>query len=278
MTDDVLIRLAKNRADFEACVPVQRAVWQTSDLEVTSALQMIATSHAGGLVQLAERDGRIVGFANAFPALRGGIPHLHSDMLAVLPEEQGHGVGEKLKWAQRAEALARGVTLITWTYDPLQAQNANLNLRRLAAVAPEFQADFYGITTSSLHHGLPTDRLIVHWNLNSPRVRERASQGPLPRTAPPPSFPRINDVKWQAGWPVSSDPRTDLTDEALLLEIPPDWNVLCQAAPRVAELWHGKVRAAFSAYLSKAKGYVAADFVPAEEGGRRRPLYVLRKA
>jgi predicted GNAT superfamily acetyltransferase len=219
-------------------------------------------------VQLAERDGRIVGFAN-LPCPRGGIPHLHSDMLAVLPEEQGHGVGEKLKWAQREEALARGVTLITWTYDPLQAQNANLNLRRLAAVAPEFQPDFYGITTSSLHHGLPTDRLIVHWDLNAPRVRERASQGPLPRTATPPQLPRINDVKWQAGWPVSSDPRTVLTDEALLLEIPPDWNVLCQAAPRVAELWHAKVRAAFSAYLSK--GFVAADFVPAEGGGRRRP-------
>lgn len=276
MTDAVLIRLARDRADFEACVAVQRAVWQTSDLEVISALQMIATTHAGGLVQLAERDGRIVGFANAFPALRGGIPHLHSDMLAVLPEEQGHGVGEKLKWAQREEALARGVTLITWTYDPMQAQNANLNLRRLAAAAPEFQPDFYGITTSSLHHGLPTDRLIVHWELNSPRVRERSAQGPLPRTAAPPQIPRINEVKWQAGWPVSSDPRTDLADAALLLEIPPDWNVLCQAAPRVAELWQGKVRAAFSTYLSK--GYVAADFVPAEEGGRRRPLYVLRKA
>jgi len=116
----------------------------------------------------------------------------------------------------------------------------------------------------------------VRWDLNAPRVRARAAEGALPRTVPPPPFPRINEVKWQAGWPVSSDPRTDLTDPALLLEVPPDWNVLCQAAPRVAELWQGKVRAAFSAYISK--GYIAADFAPAEEGGRRRPLYVLRKA
>src|SRR5712692_1650482 len=98
MGDDARIRLAKSRADFDACVEVQRAVWQLSDLEITSALQMIATTHAGGLVQLAERaDGRIVGFAHAFPALRKGIPHLHSDMLAVLPEEQKHGVGARLK-------------------------------------------------------------------------------------------------------------------------------------------------------------------------------------
>jgi predicted GNAT superfamily acetyltransferase len=197
-------------------------------------------------------------------------------MLAVLPGERQRGVGASLKWAQREEALARGVALITWTYDPLQTRNANLNLRRLGAFAPEFKPDFYGITSSALHHGLPTDRLIVRWELSSPRVSERATQGELPRTVPPPAFPRINDVKWQAGWPVSSDPRLDLDDPELLLEIPPDWDVLCQAAPRVAESWHGRVRAALSAYLGR--GYVAADFAPAEEGGRRRPLYVLRKA
>ena len=277
MADDVRIRLARSRADFDACVEVQRAVWRLSDLEVTSALQMIATTHAGGLVQLAERaEGRVVGFSHAFPALRGGVPHLHSDMVAVLPEEQSHGIGVRLKWAQREEALARGLGLVTWTYDPLQARNATLNLHRLGAVAAEFHPDFYGITTSALHHGLPTDRLLVSWELSAPRVRERAAQGEPPREAGAPPFPRINDVKWQAGWPVSSDPRTDLTAPELLLEIPPDWDVLCQAAPRVAQGWHAKVRAAFLAYFSR--GYVAADFAPAEEGGRRRPLYVLRKA
>src|SRR5260370_6754956 len=77
MGDEVRIRLAKSRADFESCVDVQRAVWRLSDLEITSALQMIATTHAGGLGQLAEgAGGRGGGFAHRFPALRGGIPHL----------------------------------------------------------------------------------------------------------------------------------------------------------------------------------------------------------
>lgn len=277
MGEDVRVRPASSRADFEACVQLQRAVWRLADLEITSALHLIATTHAGGLLQLAERaEGRVVGFAYAFPALRGGVPHLHSDMLAVLPEEQERGVGVKLKWAQREAALARGIALITWTYDPLQARNANLNLRRLGAIAREFQPDFYGITTSTLHHGLPTDRLIARWELDSPRVRERAAQGEPPRAVPAPSAPRINEVRWQAGWPVSSDPRLDLAAPELLLEIPPEWDVLCQAAPRVADAWHGKVRSALSTYFSR--GYVAADFAPAEEGGRRRPLYVLRKA
>jgi predicted GNAT superfamily acetyltransferase len=277
MVDEFRIRLARERADFDSCVLLQRAVWGLGDLEISSAIQMIATSHAGGVVHLAESSsGQAIGFAYAFPALRGGTPHLHSDMLAVLPEHQKHGVGARLKWAQREEALHRGLPLITWTYDPLQARNANLNLRRLGASASEFLENFYGITSASLHHGLPTDRLWVQWELNAPHVQERAQQGEPPRSVAAPGFPRINDVKWQAGWPVSSEPRLDLNAPDLLLEIPPDWDVLCQSAPHVAETWHATVRRAFAAYFSR--GYRALDFAPAEEGGRRRPLYVLRKA
>ena len=276
MTDDFKIRLARTRTDFEACISLQRAVWGLADLEITSAIQLIATVHAGGFLHLAEsNDGTIVGFAYVFPALRGGIPHLHSDMLAVLPDLQARGLGARLKWAQREEALARGVSLISWTYDPMQARNANLNLRRLGAQAPQFVADFYGRTSSALHHGLPTDRLLVRWDLESKRVQECAALGEPARTVAPPPHPRVNEVKWQAGWPVSSEPRLDLQDPELLLEIPPDWDTLCQAAPVMAQDWHGKVRRALQAYLGR--GYAAVDFAPAEERGRRRPLYLLRK-
>jgi predicted GNAT superfamily acetyltransferase len=276
MTDDITIRLARDRADFDGCVLLQRAVWGLADLEITSAIQLIATTHAGGLVHLAESaDGRPVGFAYAFPAVRDGVPHLHSDLLGVLPEYQKRGVGVRLKWAQRQDALARGLTYITWTFDPLQARNANLNLRRLGAAATEFLENFYGVTSASLHHGLPTDRLLVRWELKASRVTERASQGEPPRSVPPPPYPRINEVKWQAGWPVSSEPRLELDAPELALEVPPEWDVLCQAAPRVAEAWHAKVRRALTTYFGR--GYVADDFAPTDEGGRRRPLYVLRR-
>ena len=276
MADDVRIRRASGRADFDASVLLQKAVWGLADLEVTSALQLIATVHAGGMLHIAETAaGEPVGFAYAFPALRGGLPHLHSDMLAVVPEYQKRGVGVALKWAQRDDALERGLGLITWTYDPMQGRNAHLNLRRLGATAPEFLDNFYGVTTSTLHHGMPTDRLLVHWELRSPRVQERLQQGEPPRNEPAPPYPRINEVQWQAGWPVSSAPRYDLESPELLLEIPPDWDVLAKAAPRVAEDWHGKVRMAFKYYFGR--GYIAADFSPSEEKGRRRPLYVLRR-
>lgn len=277
MADDVVVRLARSRADFDACMLLQRAVWGLADLEITSAIQLIATTHAGGLLHLAETgDGTVVGFAYAFAALRGGTPHLHSDMLAVLPEHQQRGLGLRLKWAQREEALARGVSLITWTFDPLQSRNANLNLRRLGAEATEFVENFYGVTTASLHHGLPTDRLLVRWDLAAPRVKALSAQGEPSRTVPMPALPRVNEVKWQAGWPVSSEPRLDLEDREVLLEIAPEWDILCRAAPRVADGWQSRVRQAFQAYM--ARGYVAADFAPTEEGGRRRPLYVLRRA
>lgn len=272
---DIRVRPARERADFDACVLLQRAVWGLEDVEITSAIQLVATTWAGGLVHLAETEaGQIVGFAYAFPGLRGGRPHLHSDMVAVLPEYQKRGVGLRLKWAQREDALGRGLDLVTWTFDPLQARNAHLNLRRLGARATEFLQNFYGVTSSSLHHGLPTDRLVVRWELNDPRVQQRAREGDLPSTVPTPDLERVNDVRWEAGWPVSSEPRLDLEGETLL-EIPPDWDVLCSAAPRVAQDWHAKVRHAFQAYFGR--GYVAADFAPTEEAGRRRPFYVLRR-
>jgi predicted GNAT superfamily acetyltransferase len=90
-----------------------------------------------------------------------------------------------------------------------------------------------------------------------------------------PDLPRVNEVKWQAGWPVSSEPVLDRDDSELLLEIPPDWDVLARAAPHVAESWQSRIKKAFQAYL--AKGYVGADFAMTEEGGRRRPFYVLGK-
>ncbi|MGE0454739.1 MAG: GNAT family N-acetyltransferase [Vicinamibacteria bacterium] len=277
MNDEISIRLAAGHADFDACVELQRAVWGLADLEITSSIQLIATTLAGGMVQLArDASGRAVGFAYAFPALLEGAAHLHSDMLAVLPEQQRRGVGVGLKWAQREEALRRGVRLLTWTFDPLQARNAHLNLRRLGARASEFLENVYGITSSALHHGLPTDRLWVRWELDAPRVAERAAAGEPAPTVETPELPRVNEVKWQAGWPVSSGADLTLDAPKLLLELPPDFDVLSQAAPRVAQDWHSKVRSALREYFGR--GYQAVDFLPTEDKGRRRPYYLLARS
>ena len=91
-------------------------------------------------------------------------------MTAVLRAYRNQGVGRKLKLFQRQEALSRGIDLIEWTFDPLEIKNAYFNFR-LGAIARRFIPNMYGITTSPLHGGLPTDRLVAEWRLRSPRVR-----------------------------------------------------------------------------------------------------------
>jgi chorismate synthase len=270
----VEIRAVRERADYEACVRLQREVWGLSDLEITSAIQLTATVHAGGLLLVAEAPSEgIVGFSYAFAALTGGVAHLHSDMLAVRPAWRGQGVGPRLKWAQRESALARGLRLVTWTFDPMRAPNARLNLRHLGAIARELLPDFYGRTSSALHHGLATDRLLARWELDSPRVAGRAG-GALP-SPPPPGTPALNEVTRRHGVPVSSPPRLELDAPQLLLEIPEDWDGVCRADPSLAREWQLVVRRSLETLFSR--GYAAVDCLAGRGGDPPGAGYVLRK-
>jgi predicted GNAT superfamily acetyltransferase len=116
----------------------------------------------------------MVGFCLAVPGFHGTSNeagrYLHSHMLAVLPEYRRAGVGRRLKLEQRRDALGRGIRLIEWTFDPLEWKNAAFNLNRLGAIARRYVPNQYGISSSPLHRGLPTDRLIAEWWLASPRV------------------------------------------------------------------------------------------------------------
>jgi len=96
--------------------------------------------------------------------------YLHSHMLAVKEGYRNKGLGAKLKWEQRREALSRGIRLMEWTFDPLEIKNAFLNIRRLGAIVREYRVNFYGLSSSRLQGGLPTDRLLAEWRLDSSRV------------------------------------------------------------------------------------------------------------
>lgn len=266
------VREAHGREDYDACVSLQREVWGLSDLDITSALQLIATVHAGGLLLVAEAaGGPIVGFSYAFAGWSDGKAHVHSDMLAVLPAWRGRGVGVRLKWAQREAVLVRGLRLVTWTFDPMRAKNARLNLHHLGATAREFLPDLYGRTTSALHHGLATDRLLARWELTSPRVRGLAAgrppQAKSARTAP------LNEVRLQGGLPVSSDLRLGLDASRLRLEIPADWDAVCKGDAALAREWQLLARRAFE--WAFARGYAAVDV--ATTPGAPSVAYVLER-
>ena len=270
MPPEIEIREARERAEYDACVSLQREVWGLSDLDATGTLQLIATVHAGGLLLVAEAPGEgIVGFSYGFAGWTQGAAHLHSDMLAVRPAWRGRKVGLRLKWAQREAALARGLSLVTWTFDPMRAKNARLNLRHLGACVRELLPDLYGRTSSALHHGLATDRLLARWELTSSRVKRLAADEPAPLRERPAL--RLNEVRRQAGLPVSSEPLESTEAPRLLLEVPEDWDALCHADRGLALEWQGIVRRSLQAAF--AQGYAAVDVVPGTAWGG--PCYVL---
>jgi predicted GNAT superfamily acetyltransferase len=111
--------------------------------------------------------GSLIGFAMALPGISGARPYLHSHMLAVNPAYRNQGIGRRLKLFQREEALARGITLMEWTFDPLEIKNSFLNLGKLGAIVRRYAPNFYGVSSSRLHGEVPTDRLCAEWWLDS---------------------------------------------------------------------------------------------------------------
>jgi predicted GNAT superfamily acetyltransferase len=151
-------------------VELEFAVWGFGERDVVPSQMYVVAAKIGGQVLGAFVEDRMVGFALAYPGVRDGRPYLHSHMAAVLPEYRDLGIGRSLKLAQRDDALARGIPLIEWTFDPLQTRNAYFNICRLGVVVRRYLLDVYGSTSSPLHGGLPTDRLVAEWHLASDRV------------------------------------------------------------------------------------------------------------
>lgn len=166
------IRLAPldQLAEFQRCVELQVAVWGYGDGDTVPRKMFLVARRIGGQVIGAFDGDTMIGFAMALPGYRDRRPYLHSHMLAVLPEYRNAGIGRRLKLAQREDALARGIELMEWTFDPLEIKNAYLNFSRLGVIARRYAADFYGSSSSPLQGGLPTDRLYAEWWMNSPRV------------------------------------------------------------------------------------------------------------
>ena len=154
------------------CIEVQREAWGFADVDVLPLRMLVVCVRIGGQVLGArDSDGKVMGFVNALPGYRDGKVYLHSHMMGVLPKYQNQGVGRSLKWAQREEALSRGIRLIEWTFDPFEFRNAHFNIELLGAISRKYLVNTYGITSSRLHGGLPTDRLVAEWHLDSPRVK-----------------------------------------------------------------------------------------------------------
>jgi len=177
MSEGIAVRKCQTMEEFHDCVRLQREVWGEDELEVEPASLFVVASETGGQVLGAFDGNKLIGYTLALAAVRCGVPYLHSHMTGVVAKYRDRGVGRLLKLFQREEALGRGIRLIEWTFDPLETRNAHFNLNRLGAICRRYLPNHYGVTTSPLHRGLATDRLLAEWMLDSPRVIAAVAQG-----------------------------------------------------------------------------------------------------
>jgi predicted GNAT superfamily acetyltransferase len=178
--DAVVIRHCQGLEELRACVSLQKEVWNFSDAELVPLRMFVVAEKVGGQVMGAFAGDEMVGFALSVPGTRSGCVYLHSHMLAVRKDHRNSGLGRRLKLLQREDAVARGIELIEWTFDPLEIKNAYLNVEKLGAIARRYNINQYGITSSPLQGGLPSDRLIAEWWLKSKRVERLLATGKNP--------------------------------------------------------------------------------------------------
>jgi predicted GNAT superfamily acetyltransferase len=168
----IQIRAPQDTQEMRFGVPLQKQVWGYTEIDTVPEQMFIVAKESGGQVLFAFDQDNPIALALAFAAMHDGTIYLHSHMVGVVPGYQNRGVGRLLKFAQRDDAIARGINLIEWTFDPLQLRNAHFNLVRLGAIVRRYLPNFYGRTSSPLHAGLPTDRLVAEWWIQSTRVAD----------------------------------------------------------------------------------------------------------
>jgi predicted GNAT superfamily acetyltransferase len=232
----------------------------------------VASVKRGAILLGAYDGGRLVGFVYSFPGLKDGRPTQWSHMLGVRSDARASGIGRALKLEQRRLCLNQGIELMEWTFDPLVAVNAHLNLRRLGAVVGEYVVNLYGESSSHLHRGAPTDRFVAQWWMRLPRVEalvssadRQSSPGPLLDAV------RVNEVDRQDDWLTCVDYDLGRSEPKLGVVIPARFTEMLSRQPEEARAWRMASRAIFRAYLPR--GYRVTDFAFAP--GADRGTYLL---
>lgn len=237
---DVRIRELEHHREMAALEELFREIWAFTDAQVIPRIHFVGAALAGHQILGAYEGTRLVGGSWGFLCYDGNDLTLHSHITGVLPEHRGTGLGYELKMAQRSWCLARGIRLVTWTFDPLVARNAAFNLRKLRVIGVRFLPDFYGPMADHFNIGEPTDRLEVEWRLDE--------------TQREPAEPRSAALVDDGGRPAPGKPG----DAPVALAVPRDYHELRARDPETARAW----RAAAGDALDRvfALGLVATGF------------------
>jgi len=266
---DIIYRHLHTPAEMEQAVDLQKSYWGDDGLSLVPAHMLLSIANYGGQVIGAYDGSQLVGVLMGFlgadleaidQQAAAARLLLMSKRMIVMPQYRSQKIGEQLKWLQRDYALRHAVQLVTWTFDPLLARNAYLNLHKLGAVGQRYQVDYFG--TSAAHPTLSADRLAAHWWVRHPHAQPHAAR-PLPNAMQP-----FNHVEARGAFRVPLGLETLTPHPAWLVEIPANFPDLQRADPDLAAGWRAHIRAALTMLLQA--GYLASDFLRQDE----RTFYV----
>lgn len=276
------IRILETPDEMTQVEDLQRLVWPGSDAEILPGHILLTFAHNGGLV-LGSYDGeKLVGLLVGFPGLYtlpdGPQPKHCSHELGVHPDYQNAGIGFALKRAQWQMLRKQGISLATWTYDPLLSRNAHLNINRLGAVCNTYLPNLYGAMRDGLNIGLDSDRFQVDWWINTRRVSKRLGRRPRPgltldhyATANIQSLYRVTDTLHTCIQP--PDNFSAPQDSLALAEIPSDFIALKRQDFALARTWRMFSREVFTTCFEQ--GYLITDFIFDRSENQPRSFYVL---
>jgi chorismate synthase len=264
---DFEIREMRTLEDFQSCVDLQKTIWGFDDpYDIVPLPLLIVSLRNDGIVMGAYRNNEMIGFVYSLPGIHNNRKVQWSHMLAVLPEYQNADIGYQLKMAQYRISQERGYTSVEWTYDPLQSRNAHFNLKKLGCIATEYEINIYGKTSSPLHMGTPTDRLIALWPI--PPLQKK-----LPQWTGAPEPPELITHTRRMNDELLLIDQIDLnaSQEFLFLEIPENVQRVMSHSKDAALEWRLKTREGFLHYL--ASGYIVYSFLHQDH----RSFYILHR-
>jgi predicted GNAT superfamily acetyltransferase len=263
LSPSIEIRPLRTQAELRACAELQRETWGADFSESVPPSILRVCQRIGGIAAGAfDERGLLLGFVFGLSGIEAGRPVHWSDMLAVRRDARGLGLGRRLKEYQRDVLRGLGVETIFWSFDPLEARNAHLNVERLCVEVVEYVEDMYGDSDSELHRGLGTDRLVVAWRIGG-------QPDPVASPAPDPPIPALEQIPVAdaAGLVVAADAAFDSAPEPsgtmpdaryLRIEVPADIQQVKGDDPEAARRWRLRTRQAFQRCL--ARGYRVVGF------------------
>lgn len=282
--NDIQIRRLRTVDEFNLAVDLQKIYWGDDGEALVPMHMLHSMSNHGGHVLGAYDDDRLIGIVIGFigtdidydhPNARPAMANLliMSKRMVVLPEYRGQNIGYRLKMAQRDVAVKQGIRLITWTFDPLLAPNAHLNIRKLGGIVQQYKVDYFGSTDQK---SLQADRLVLEWWVMHQRVKERAKGNTNNLTLDQyfdVNTPIVNRAD-ATGTYLQPRTMTNVPDSTFaLIEIPANFRAIEANDDALAQAWRDHVRDVFVKMI--AGGYIVTDFVRGEFEGADRTFYLL---